>query len=83
MPHREELIQIAAVAVAMVEDFDQGSADMTDLGGVLGEVADERAKQNVKWGAQHHARAMWMTILMEEVGEAAQAFLHELEEADA
>ena len=79
MSYREELIQVAAVAVAMVEDLDNGSADRTTATYVMHEVMDERIQQNEKWGAQHHDRAMWLTILMEEVGEAAQAFLHELE----
>ncbi len=77
--YRTELIQVAAVAVSMIEDYDRGNADMVGLGGVLEEVADERERQNNKWGAQHHDIPMWLAILMEEVGEASQAFLHVLE----
>lgn len=36
-------------------------------------VADERARQNAKWGEQTHHDFVWLAILMEEVGELAQA----------
>lgn len=38
-------------------------------------VRAERAKQDEKWGIQHHPPTMWLTILTEEVGEACQAAL--------
>jgi hypothetical protein len=38
---------------------------------VLQEVAAERARQDAKWGVQHHKNPMWVAILVEEVGEAA------------
>jgi NTP pyrophosphatase (non-canonical NTP hydrolase) len=38
-------------------------------------VSDERSRQDAKWGEQNHDPAMYLTILMEEVGEAAQAAL--------
>ena len=81
MSYEDELIQVAAVAVAMLEDesFDVG-ADGRFTEDVLGWVADERKRQNKKWGPQHHDPTMWLTILMEEVGEAAQAHLHMLED---
>lgn len=79
MSYRVELIQVAAVAVAMLEDytFDVG-ADGRFTEDVLAWVADERNRQNEKWGAQHHDPTMWLAILMEEVGEAAQAHLADL-----
>lgn len=77
--YRQELIQVAAVTVAMIEDLDNGAADMEGLGDILVEVAEERTRQNLKWGPQHHDVPMWLAILMEEVGEASQAFLHVLE----
>lgn len=38
---------------------------------ILLEVAEERARQDDKWGQQDHDPNYWMVILMEEVGEAA------------
>ncbi len=78
--YRQELIQVAAVAVAMIEDLDTGSADRTSMAAIVGEVMQERLRQDEKWGPQHHDIPMWLTILMEEVGEASQAFLHVLED---
>lgn len=86
MTLREELIQVAAVAVAIVEDLDYGAADSgrvlshpndraqskkTITSPVLAQVFEERQRQDRKWGRQHHTPAEWMAILMEEVGEAA------------
>ena len=81
--YRTELIQVAAVAVAMIEDHDTGSASGGDLTNqICVEVWEERERQNIKWGSQHHDIPMWLAILMEEVGEASQAFLHVLEGID-
>ena len=88
MTLREELIQVAAVAVAIVEDLDHGVADMGGSGAnrewyiaqaepILEEIRKERLRQDAKWGPQHYELTMWLTILMEEVGEAAQAYLDE------
>jgi len=40
---------------------------------VLADVADERLRQNQKWGLQRHSYGDWLKILIEEVGEVAQA----------
>lgn len=40
---------------------------------VLDEVSKERERQDQKWGEQNHAPFAYLSILMEEVGEAAQA----------
>lgn len=37
------------------------------------EVMLERNIQNRKWGLQNHENGKWLTILIEEVGEVAQA----------
>jgi NTP pyrophosphatase (non-canonical NTP hydrolase) len=42
---------------------------------VLDEVRAERERQDRKWGEQNHPLDTWMTVLMEEVGEAAQDVL--------
>ena len=45
---------------------------------ILQEIRDERKRQDDKWGSQRHLPPYtWMTILMEEVGESAQAALEE------
>lgn len=80
--YREELIQIAAVAVAMVQDLDHGSTEMTvhterdgKTDAILDEVEAERHRQEGKWGPQSHDPRVWLTILGEEFGEACQAAL--------
>lgn len=77
MSLREELIQIAAVAVAAVQDMDYGSTDLNGehgyepMGVVWEDVEREREDQEEKWGPQHHTPEEWMAILAEEVGEAS------------
>jgi len=39
-------------------------------------IRAERKRQFEKWGQQQHSSFVWMSILMEEVGEASQAALH-------
>lgn len=80
MTLREELIQAAAVAVAIVQDLDYGSTVMAlgDKNTVFNDVLDERYHQEEKWGPRHHTPSEWMAILVEEVGEAAS----ELDAAD-
>lgn len=78
MTLRDELIQVAAVAVAIVQDLEYGSTVIAvsdkeaTLGHVLMEVRDERFAQEAKWGPQHHSSIEWLAILAEEVGEAAK-----------
>lgn len=83
---REELVQVAAVAVAILEDLDYGVADtsakatdtpaylfdlsQTDM--ILSDVSEERHRQDEKWGPQHNDPFTWLLILMEEVGEFAE-----------
>lgn len=43
---------------------------------VAGEVLEERARQEAKWGEQNHDPFAYLAILTEEVGELAQAALH-------
>lgn len=40
---------------------------------VLTDVGVERVRQNQKWGLQRHPMGDWLKILVEEVGEVAQA----------
>ena len=43
---------------------------------IILEVKDERERQNNKWGEQNHDSYTWLAILVEEIGELAQAALH-------
>lgn len=40
-------------------------------------LAQERERQDHKWGEQNHGDLYWLAILMEKVGEAAQAIIQE------
>jgi NTP pyrophosphatase (non-canonical NTP hydrolase) len=40
---------------------------------VINGVIDERNRQNEIWGIQRHDHGKWLKILIEEVGEVAQA----------
>lgn len=44
---------------------------MSKQGFIMGRIADERVRQNIRWGDQVHSWPVWMNILMEEVGEAS------------
>ena len=81
MSYRSEMIQVAAVALAAVQVDDLGSTELdsllgrNNLTGLLDEVRRERERQEDKWGAQNHEPSWWLTILAEEVGEAARDVL--------
>lgn len=74
MSLREELIQVAAVAVAIVEDLDKSVAYDLDPWNesIISDIINERIRQDEKWGPQHHTPGEWLAILMEEVGEVAE-----------
>ena len=76
---RAELIQVAAVAVAIVTDLDQGDTMMQthQIGRAIQDVVRERLVQEQKWGTQHHSIAEWLAILGEEYGEACRSALDE------
>ena len=40
---------------------------------VLTDIDNERSRQDEKWGVQRHNNGTWLQILIEEVGEVAQA----------
>lgn len=80
---RDELIQVAAVAIAILTDLEQGSTTLFDPENhrvatpahntAMLEVQQERGRQERKWGAQHHTPFEWLAILGEEFGEACMA----------
>lgn len=49
---------------------------MNKFDDVIELIRAERKRQNEKWGRQYHSAFVWLSILMEEVGEASQAALH-------
>ena len=74
--YSQELVQVAAVCVAMLENFTYGVAD-SSLGdntiSIVERIIQERHKQDAKWAPQRHTSLEWFAILMEEVGEVAEA----------
>ena len=73
MTFREKLVQVAAVAVSIIEDLDNGQALVSEhTENILVEISDERDRQDEQWGPQHHSYMTWLMILMEEVGESAE-----------
>ena len=83
MSYRSELIQVAAVAIAMVQDFDTDSTELNEqdnigyekMEQIIDDVREERYAQEAKWGAQHHSHGWWISILGEEFGEVCRANL--------
>lgn len=70
----EELVQVAAVAHATGVDLLSGSTeDSPAWDEVAFGIRDERHAQEAKWGAQTHEPTEWLAILVEEVGEVADA----------
>lgn len=63
--------------VAEANSIEPGATDIIPIASrldlVIEEVRSERAKQDAKWGEQNHEPHRWLSILIEEVGEAAQA----------
>jgi NTP pyrophosphatase (non-canonical NTP hydrolase) len=56
----------------------QATERLAGLARVLSDVAAERSRQFDRWGDQSdHADFVWLGILTEEVGESAQAVLHD------
>ena len=73
--YREELIQVAAVAIAAIQVIDTGKAELSTARDIFDQILLERIKQNKKFGVQEHNPFIWMTILGEKFGEACQAAL--------
>lgn len=77
---RYELVQVAAVAAAILEDVTFGVAHYraaasdgrTQGPWILAAVGAERIEQDRKWGPQSHTVTEWAMILAEEIGEWAE-----------
>lgn len=75
---RKELIHLAAVAVATIEDLDCGRCNASvnwRVTCILGEIRDERTRQDRKWGVRHQDKRDWVVILGEEYGEVCKEVL--------
>lgn len=44
---------------------------------IVADIKAERERQNEQWGEQTHEDYIWLAILTEELGEVAQAILHD------
>ena len=78
---RNELVQVAAVAVAALQDEITGST-RREIGAesyILSLVMAERQRQESKWGTRTCPPKKWLRVLVEEVGEVAG----EIENLDA
>lgn len=42
---------------------------------ILVDIFNERIRQDKKWGEQNHDSPVWLTVIAEELGEAAKALL--------
>ncbi len=70
----EELVQVAAVAHATGVDLLSGTTgDSPAWDEVALRIRNERWAQEAKWGSQTHNPTEWLAILVEEVGEVADA----------
>ena len=65
----------AAYWRARAERAEAALASQMDADTALLNVLEERKRQEAKWGEQNHDPYTYLTILMEEVGEYAQACL--------
>ena len=83
MSYRSELVQVAAVAIAAIQNFDCGSTELNEedhsgfeeMDSIFEGVRNERQNQEDTWGSQNHQPEHWLTILSEETGEVARAIL--------
>jgi NTP pyrophosphatase (non-canonical NTP hydrolase) len=61
----------------LIDDLREAlAAPPSDQGRAMRDILAERKRQDEKWGEQNHDPFHYLVILMEEVGELAQAALH-------
>ena len=75
----EELIQVAAVAIAALTDVRYGcTAYVGFIPSPIQEAIErERQRQEDQWGERHLSKFDWLVILGEEFGEACKAALED------
>ncbi len=82
MTYKSELIQVAAVALAAIENEEYGCTCSDAVRAeILLDIEAERDRQNARWGCCDHRRDIWMLILVEEVGECAKAIIEDNDNA--
>jgi len=67
----------------MIQTDQLALLDPVATANVLQRVANERARQDDKWGQQDHDPIVWLAILGEEFGEASQESLRVLFDDDS
>jgi len=73
--YRYELVQVAAVAVAAIQNFDTGDSSLFNISSIFDEILKERKHQITKFGINNRHPFAWNTILGEEYGEVCEASL--------
>jgi NTP pyrophosphatase (non-canonical NTP hydrolase) len=58
-----------------IERFREEIPKLIALDQAFSSISQERRRQDEKWGEQNHPDPVWLAILTEEVGEAAQEVL--------
>ena len=69
----DKWVRLPPEALAPAYEPDKRKAETMDA---LGSVLAERERQDAKWGEQNHNPYIYFAILLEEVGELAQAIIH-------
>jgi len=75
MSYRSELIQLAASAIAAIEDFDTGLPDMIKTDEIFDEIRLERVFQINKFGVTHRTSFLYNTIIGKKFGEVCEQSL--------
>lgn len=70
IPHSSENITALLILEKMVKQLKDDSSSKVS---VFEDILNERERQDEKWGEQNHHPMYWLGILMEEVGELAEA----------
>lgn len=69
--YRDGIVEVAALTICAIIDFDFRPTETIDY--IFQEIKEERKRQDKKFGEQNHTPLEWLSILDEEVGEAAKA----------
>lgn len=72
-PKRKRKPKQQSVQIIEIEQPEPKPATPITRTGVIGEVLQERNRQEAKWGEQNHPPIAWLAILGEEVGEVNRA----------
>ncbi len=70
--HRVELLDILTIVEGVRAALASSTVAAVEVPEWVGDILNEREAQNQKWGVQRHSWPEWLSILTEEVGEAAR-----------